>query len=46
MSAPEGKEAPKMSLLCYNKGCGQKFHADQNNDGENMLNLDLQICLF
>ncbi|XP_008316937.1 cysteine and histidine-rich domain-containing protein 1 isoform X2 [Cynoglossus semilaevis] len=21
-----------MSLLCYNKGCGQKFHADQNND--------------
>ncbi|KAM3857542.1 cysteine and histidine-rich domain-containing protein 1 [Diretmus argenteus] len=26
-----------MALLCYNKGCGQKFEADQNND---------DACLF
>lgn len=23
-----------MALLCYNKGCGQKFEADDNGDGE------------
>lgn len=23
-----------MALLCYNKGCGQKFDADENGDGE------------
>lgn len=23
-----------MALLCYNKGCGQRFDADENGDGE------------
>lgn len=23
-----------MALLCYNKGCGQKFDEDENKDGE------------
>lgn len=23
-----------MALLCYNKGCGQEFHAAENGDGE------------
>lgn len=23
-----------MTLLCYNKGCGQRFDADENRDGE------------
>lgn len=23
-----------MALLCYNKGCGQKYNADQNKDGK------------
>lgn len=26
-----------MTLLCYNKGCGQTFDADTNNDGEMLL---------
>lgn len=23
-----------MALLCYNKGCGEKFDADKNDDGK------------
>lgn len=25
-----------MALLCYNKGCGLKFDADKNKDGESL----------
>lgn len=25
-----------MALLCYNKGCGEKFDADKNKDGETL----------
>lgn len=31
-----------MALLCYNKGCGLKFDADKNMDGE-ILSLSLFV---
>lgn len=29
-----------MALLCYNKGCGLKFDADENKEGES-----LRVCV-
>lgn len=28
-----------MALLCYNKGCGQKFDPDKNKDGKVLLHV-------
>ncbi|KAL4631691.1 cysteine and histidine-rich domain-containing protein 1-like [Arapaima gigas] len=33
-----------MALLCYNKGCGNRFDEDRNSDGEAVL-LTLLLCL-
>lgn len=27
-----------MSVLCYNKGCGQRFDPDKNSDGKTLDN--------
>lgn len=31
-----------MSLLCYNKGCGQRFEADNNPEGK-LANVSLAL---
>ena len=31
---PSLKMAAEVLKLCYNKGCGQKFKEDENNDGK------------
>lgn len=34
-----------MALLCYNKGCGLKFEADKNKDGE-ILSVSLLLVIL